>query len=86
MDAGCAIAKRQRPPLALTRDRHWRWCVKRTLLDLRHGRVRSVANARRLFLRRWARSGPADDWAERARGGEEAIADRAPPRSLRVSR
>ena len=41
-------------PTELTGERLWRWCVKRTLLDLRQGRTRSPANARRLFLRRWS--------------------------------
>ena len=54
-------------PRGLTGERLWRWCVKRTILDLRHGRTRSPANARRLFLRRWSAAGgeASSDAAER---------------------
>ena len=57
MNAPLEPRSADRVPRGLTGERLWRWCVKRTLLDLRHGRTRSPANARRLFLRRWSAAG-----------------------------
>ena len=54
MDANPGRRSADRVPRGLTGERLWRWCVARTLLDMRHGRTRSPANARRLFLRRWS--------------------------------
>ncbi len=47
-------------PLGLTPSRGYRWCLARTLRDLRHatrrGRAISLPNACRLFSRRWHRT------------------------------
>ncbi len=58
MDAGWPT-EAARVPEGLSPERAWRWCVLRTVRDVRlaarRGRVISRPNARRLVLRRWGR-------------------------------
>ena len=65
MDADWPVES-ARVPKGLSLERAWRWCMLRTLRDVRlaakRGRGISRSNARRLMQRRWRRFDPKEQF------------------------